>query len=257
VRVRLPFLVLLGTLLFAAPKLAAQVATGSLIAENSDAGSPALSDSERHRLRAAEELKEEEHQRILGVVPIFNASYINDAEPLSPAQKFELASKTALDPFSLAAAGLDAGLGQAENNFPAYGQGTRGYAKRSGASFIDSFNGTMLGNGLFPVLLKQDVRYFRKGTGRFSSRLFYALSTTVKCKDDNGKWVPNYSNILGNLAAGGISNFYYPGADRGASLTLQRSLVVTAEGAIGAVLVEFWPDISSRLFHKRHEPGMR
>jgi hypothetical protein len=122
---------------------------------------------------------------------------------------------------------------------------------------VENFNGTMLGNAVFPVLLKQDPRYFRKGTGGFRSRLFYALMTTVKCKDDNGRWAPNYSNILGNLAAGGISNLYYPAADRGASLTLQRALVVTAEGAIGAVFVEFWPDISSRLFHRHHEPGMQ
>jgi hypothetical protein len=114
----------------------------------------------------------------------------------------------------------------------------------------------MFGGWLFPVLLKQDPRYFRKGTGSFRSRFYYALKkTTVLCKDDNRRWVPNYSTILGNLAAGGVSNLYYPAADRGVGLTIQRALVVTGEGALGSVFVEFWPDISSRLFRRRPKPG--
>jgi len=244
--------VLLGTFFFVAPLLAAQVAQAPLVAEKPAPDSPKLSDLERHKMKAAEELKEEEHQRILSVVPDFYTSYVQDAEPLSRALKFDLAIKSSFDPFSFVAAGLDAGISQAENNFPTYGQGAKGYGKRFGASFVDSFDGTVFGGWLFPVLLKQDPRYFRKGTGRFRSRLFYALiKTTVLCKDDNHRWAFNYSNILGNLAAGSISNLYYPAADRGLGLTFQRALVVTAEGAIGSVFAEFWPDVSSRLFHKR------
>jgi hypothetical protein len=250
VPVRLHCVVLLGTFFFVAPLLSAQVAPSSSAAEKPAPGSPSLSDSEQHRSKAKEEVKKEEHQRFFRIVPDFYTSYIPDAEPLSRALKFELAIKSSL-------AGLDAGISQAENNFPAYGQGAKGYAKRFGASFADSLDGTMFGSWLFPVLLKQDPRYFRKGTGRFRSRLFYALiRTTVSCKDDNRRWVPNYSNILGNLAAGGISNFYYPAAARGVGLTFQRTGVVTAEGALGSVFVEFWPDISSRLFRRRPKPGM-
>ena len=75
------------------------------------------------------------------------------------------------------------------------------------------------------------------------------------CKDDNRRWVPNYSNILGNLAAGGISNIYHPAAERGVGLTFQRTGVVMAECALGSVFVEFWPDISSRLSRRRPKPG--
>jgi hypothetical protein len=257
VPVRLHRVVLLGTFFFVAPLLSAQVAPSSSAAENPAPGSPSLSDSEQHRLKAEEEVKKEEHQRFFRIVPDFYTSYISDAEPLSRALKFELAVKSSFDPFSFAAAGLDAGISQAKNNFAAYGQGAKGYAKRFGASFADSFDGTMFGGWLFPVLLKQDPRYFRKGTGGFRRRLFYALiTTTVSCKGDNRRWVPNYSNILGNLAAGGISNFYYPAADRGVGLTFQRTGVVRAEGALGSVFAEFWPDISSRLFRRRPKPGM-
>jgi hypothetical protein len=159
-------------------------------------------------------LKRQEHQRIAGVVPNFNVSYNEDASPLSPKQKLHLAFHTAVDPVSFGVAAFDAGLSQAENDFPGYRQGAEGYAKRFGASYADNFDGTMLGNAIFPILLKQDPRFFRGGKG-VSLSAFLCLSTTVWCKNDNGSRGPNYSNLLGNLAAGGISNLYYPASDRG------------------------------------------
>lgn len=219
--------------------------------------SPAEAETQRKKLKGAAEVHAQEHQRILGVMPNFNTSNVPDAEPLTARQKFELAAKGALDPFTFAVAGLDAGLSQAENNFPEYGQGGLGYAKRFGASYADSFDSTMIGNALFPVLLKQDPRYFRKGTGSFARRFLYAVMSTVKCKNDNGRWAPNYSNVLGNIAAGGISNLYYPPADRGAGLTFQRAATVTAEGALGAVFIEFWPDISRKLFSRQSAGSSR
>ena len=190
------------------------------------------------------------------MAPNFNTSYIADAAPLSVGQKFNLAFHSAVDPFVFFAAGVDAGLSQAEDSFPAYGQGAQGFAKYFGASYVDDFDGTMIGNAILPSLLKQDPRYFRKGTGTFTHRLLYSVATTVWCKNDNGKWGPNYSNVLGNLAAGGISNLYYPASDRGASLTVERGFTVTAEGTIGAVFEEFWPDIARKTF-KNHLKGLQ
>jgi hypothetical protein len=212
-------------------------------------GQPARKTAEQQR--AEEELRQQKKQRILGVIPNFNTSNVQNAATLSPRQKFSLAFKSALDPFEFAAAAADAGLSQWENEYPGYGQGAQGYGKRLGASYADNFYGTLLGGAVFPVLLHQDPRYFRKGSGSFKGRLFYAISTTVICKGDNGKWQPNYSNVLGNIAAGGISNLYYPSTDRGAGLTFERATTVTAEGAIGAVFVEFWPDISKKVFRGR------
>lgn len=198
--------------------------------------------------KAAEQVKQQEQQRIAGVVPNFNVSYNEDAAPLSRKQKLHIAFRTSIDPVSFGIAGFDAALSQAENDFPGYHQGMKGYAKRFGASYADNFDGTLLGNAIFPILLKQDPRYFRRGKGSFSSRLLYSLSTTVWSKSDNGKWGPNYSNVLGNLAAGGISNLYYPASDRGAGLTFERGLTVTAYGAFGGVFNEFWPDIARKIF---------
>jgi hypothetical protein len=205
--------------------------------------------SEEHD-RAEAELQKQKKQRILGVIPNFNTSYVQDAAALTSGQKFRLALRGAIDPFAFVAAGLDAGFEQARNGFDEYGQGAQGYAKRFGAAYADNFSGNMFGGAIFPSLLHQDPRYFRKGNGSFRSRLFYAISTTVKAKNDDGHWAPNYSNVLGNIAAGALANVYYPASDRGVGLTFERAFTVTAEGAVGAVFVEFWPDISSKLFHK-------
>lgn len=215
-------------------------------------GSAIVSEEERRKARAAEQIHKQERQRILGLAPNFNTSNVEDAEPLSRKQKFELAAHSAFDPFTFVAAGADALLSQAENDFKGYGQGAKGYAKRFGASYLDTFDGVMIGNALFPALLKQDPRYYRKGTGSVRSRVFHAVLSTVECKSDSRKWMPNYSNILGNLVAGGISNLYYPASDRGVGLTFERAAVVSGEGAIGSVFVEFWPDISRRLFRKKN-----
>jgi hypothetical protein len=203
--------------------------------------------------RAAEELHAEEQQRILGVVPAFNISNIRDAAPLSTGQKYQLALKSAVDPFSFVAAGLDAGLGQVQHASPGFGYGAQGYAKRMQAAYLDAFDGALLGNALFPSLLHQDPRYFRQGTGSFGSRFLHAAASTIRCQDDNGKPDWNYSNLLGNLAAGAISNAYYAPADRGTNLVFGRALTVTAEGAVGAVFYEFWPDISRKIFHHRNK----
>lgn len=213
--------------------------------------SPNPSAAEAKRQQAERELKQQEKQRILGVIPNFNTSNVQNAAPLSPAQKFRLAYKSALDPFEFVAAGALAGWGQAVNDNAGYGQGALGYAKRYGASYTDSADGVLWGNAIYPILLHEDPRYFRKGAGSVWGRIGYAVSTTVWTKNDNGTWGPNYANVLGNITAGGISNLYYPQANRGVGLTFEGAATVTAEGALGALGVEFWPDISRKIFHKR------
>ena len=228
---------------------AAQAQTES--ASASPAASVAGGSTLSQQQLAAEQVSQQEKQRIAGVVPNFNVSYNGDAAPLSSRQKLHLALRSAVDPVSFAVAGVDAAQSQAQNDFAGYGQGMQGYGKRWGAAYADNFDGTLLGNAIFPILMKEDPRYFRRGTGSFSSRLFYSLSTTVWSKRDNGGWGPNYANVLGNLAAGGISNLYYPASDRGADLTLERGFTVTAYGALGGVFNEFWPDVARKIFKER------
>jgi hypothetical protein len=189
---------------------------------------------------AQEQVKEEETQRVLGVVPNFFVSYVPDAAALTPKQKYSLAWKTSIDPMTLLSVGAFAGIEQATNSFSGYGQGAQGYAKRYGAGFGDSLIGTMLGGAVLPSLLKQDPRYFYKGTGTTRSRLLYAIASAVMCRGDNGRRQVNYSGLLGGMAAGGISNLYYPASDRsGVGLTFENLAIGTAGSAVQNIFQEF------------------
>ncbi len=152
----------------------------------------------------------EEKQRLFGVIPNYYVSYVPNPAPLTTKLKFQLAWKSTIDPVSFGLTGAVAGIQQAENAFSGYGQGAAGYARRYGAAYGDLVSGTFIGSAILPSLLKQDPRYIWKGTGSRKSRFLYAVANSVICKGDNGRWQANYSAILGGLAAGGISNLYYP-----------------------------------------------
>ena len=190
---------------------------------------------------AEEEMKVEEKQRVLGVLPNFYVSYNPHAVPLTSMQKFRLAARTVVDPFTLVMVAGTAGVQQAQNHFREYGQGAQGYAKRFGAGYADTVTGTFIGSAILPSLLKQDPRYFYKGTGSKASRFLYAVANAVICKGDNGRWQPNYSNVLGSLAAGGISNLYYPAQDsEGAELTFENAGIGIGSNAISNLFQEFF-----------------
>ena len=189
---------------------------------------------------AEEQIKVEEKQRVLGVLPNFYVSYVPKAVPLTSKQKFELAWKTTVDPVTFVLNGVFAGVEQAQNHFSGYGQGAQGYGKRYGAGYADTVTGTFIGSAILPSLLKQDPRYFYKGSGSKRSRILYAIANSVICKGDNGRWQANYSNILGSLAAGGISNLYYPANDRnGAGLTFENAAIGIGATAVTNLFQEF------------------
>jgi hypothetical protein len=188
---------------------------------------------------AEAEIKDEEKQRVLGILPNFYVTYDPAAVALTSRQKFELAWKATIDPVNIGLVGATAGIQQATDSFNGYGQGAQGYGKRYGASYADLVAGTFIGGAILPAMMKQDPRYFYKGTGTKKERLRYAISMAVICKGDNGKWQPNYSGILGGLAAGGISNLYYPSTDRGAELTFENTLIGIGTTAAANVLQEF------------------
>jgi hypothetical protein len=101
--------------------------------------------------------------------------------------------------------------------------------------------GNVLGGAVFPIIFKQDPRYFYKGVGTKKSRALYALSTAVIARGDNGKWQPAYAGILAELAAGGISNAYYPAAERqGVGLTFGNAAVGIAFTGVSNLFQEFF-----------------
>ncbi len=185
-------------------------------------------------------------QHAIGVVPNLYVAYGHNVVPLTRKQKFEIAWKWTVDPVTFGLTGAIAGVQQAQNNFSEYGQGAQGYAKRYGAAYAGIVTGTFIGGAILPSLLKQDPRYFYKGSGSKQSRFLYAIANSVICKGDNGRWQTNYSNILGNVAAGGISNLYYPAQNRhGAALTFDNALFGIGITAALNVVQEFFTRKSS------------
>ena len=188
-------------------------------------------------------------------MPQFQVVMGGKAVPLSPGQKARLALHSAIDPFYIGwAFVIGGGLGEVEDSHSGFGWGPAGYFKRVGATYADNVNGALIGNALLPIILHQDPRYFRKGTGSIKSRFVYAALSTVICHGDNGKNQFNTSNVLGNFISGAISNAYYPANERGLGLTFENGADVTLFGALGGQLLEFGPDLA-KLVTKKHHPA--
>ncbi len=204
-------------------------------------------------------LKRAEHQRVLGIMPEFQA--VNNGgtlPPLTPKEKFHLMWKSSTDPFIFSLDAIVAGIGQAKDSNPGFGQGTQGYFKRFGSSYADTFDGNFWGNAVLTVAFREDPRYYREGEAYSPiHRALYSAGTALWTRKDNGKSGPNFANVLGNFISGGISNIYYPAADRGLGKTVTGAVTVTAEGTIGSELIEFWPDIGRRLFPKRYRQQLQ
>jgi hypothetical protein len=189
---------------------------------------------------ATEQIREQLQQRVFGIIPNFYVSYVPDAAPLSPKHKFELAWRSASDPITLVGVGVLAGIDQAGDRWGAYGQGAQGYAKRYGATYANVFSATFIGGAIMPSILKQDPRYFYKGTGSKRSRLLYAMASSVICKGDNGRWQPNYSNVIGSFSGSAIAALYYPKNDRqGAGFIVGGALTRIGETSLAGILQEF------------------
>lgn len=207
--------------------------------------------------KAREQVREQEKQRIEGVIPTFNVTYRHNAVPLSLGQKMNLSFHSALDPFAFASAFLESGYHEAKNDLIGFPWGPKGYFERTGVAYLDTFDGDILSTGVVPIIFRQDPRYFRLGQGTIKHRTLYSLSTNFIAKSDRTqKWETNYGNLLGNLAAGGLSNLYYPKGNTGLSLTITNTMIQIAEGAGGSLFNEFWPDISRKLLHKDPTHGL-
>lgn len=189
---------------------------------------------------AAVQLKQEEQQRLAGVVPNFYVTYNWNAAPLDTKQKYTLAAKSLFDPATFFIVAGFAGIEQALNSFSGYGQEAGGYGKRYGAGMANAGIGTILGGAVFPELFHQDPRYFYKGTGSIRSRVLYSLGSSVIQRGDNGKWQPAYAGIASDFATAAISNLYYPASDQtGVGLTIENGFVNIGTNAAGNLLQEF------------------
>jgi hypothetical protein len=180
-------------------------------------------------------------KHVLWIIPNFRTSpSLTEYKPLSVREKFSIAAQDSFDRGTIALAAAFAGEGQLTAKNPSFGQGVEGYAHRLATSYADFAVGDYMTEAIFPTILHQDPRYFRRGTGSPLSRFGYAVGQIFVTHSDSGGKQFNYSEILGNSAAVAVSQSYYPdnrkASDAASSLAIQIGV-----DAASNVLKEFWP----------------
>src|SRR5271169_2116085 len=179
-------------------------------------------------------------KRVFGVLPNYRTA--NESAvytPITTKQKFTIGAKDSFDYPLVALAGAFAGLGQLTNQQPSFGQGLKGYGHRLVTNYADQAMGNMFTEGLFPAMLHEDPRYFRRGTGPKWHRAGYAFSRIFVTRTDSGHTRFNYSEWLGNATSVAISNAYYPDSRSAGSLMSKLGMQIGLD-AVGNVLKEFW-----------------
>ena len=166
---------------------------------------------------------------------------------LRPSQKFHLFVKDTVNPVTFIVAGFNSGIAQAENDDPTFGQGAEGYGKRYAAAFADEASSNFFHTFAFPVIFRQDPRYYRQGYGTGGSRFGHALTHVFVARADGGGPQFNYSEWLGTISSVALSNTYHPGNDRGVGPACGRIAASVATDMGFDVLREFWPEIVRKL----------
>ena len=189
-------------------------------------------------------------KRIFWIIPNYRTSpSLNPYTPLTAREKFKIAAEDSFDRGTVALAVLFGAESQLTNSTPAFGQGVRGYARYLGTSYADFVIGDMLTEGIYPVMLHQDPRYFRRGRGSVWLRLGSAAGQIFWTRTDSGRTQFNYSEIIGNSTAVAISNAYYPD-NRTTSNAISKLGVQLGVDMAANILKEFWPDINRKFSRK-------
>jgi hypothetical protein len=189
-------------------------------------------------------------KRAFGVLPNYRTA--DGSLPFSPIttkQKFTIATKDTVDGPSYVIAAFFSGISQMNNSNPSFGQGVQGYARRYASAIADQGIGNFMTEAIYPTLLHQDPRYFRKGSGSIMKRAFYAASRVLVTRTDQGNWRPNAAEILGNGTVAAVGNLYYPDG-RNFEDNMQRMWSQIGTDAVSNILKEFWPDIKRHFSHK-------
>jgi hypothetical protein len=166
---------------------------------------------------------------------------------LDASEKFRLFTQNSIEPVTFVAAAFNSGLAQAQDDDPSFGQGTVGYAKRYGAALGDDVSSNFFHTFLFPVVFRQDPRYYRRLEGSGTRRLGHALSHVFVADGDSGKKMFNFSEWLGTSSSVILSNSYHPGNSRGLQPAVRRIGLSIASDMGFDVLREFWPEIVHKL----------
>ena len=191
-------------------------------------------------------------KRILGIMPNFSAVSADiTLPPQSPKEKFIIAAKNSFDYSSFMIAGIQSGISMASNSYPEFHQGAAGYGRYYYHTLIDTADSNFMVAGLWPVIFRQDNRFYTLGHGNPGKRALYAVSRVIITRRDSGRKTLNVSEIIGTGSAAGISTLYYPEAYGTWTKVGQRWLTSCVVDSINFTLKEFWPDINHKFFHTK------
>jgi hypothetical protein len=223
------------------------------LTQDKPAAQPATPNTSQEQNSQVPKEPDKKNDRMFYVMPNY-LTVENEAHvpPISWKEKFSITAKGAFDPYEFAIVGILAGIRQADNAYPAFGQGWAGYGKRYGTAFADQVDGNIMVGAVFPTILKTDPRYFRLGKGVFLRRFGYAISRVFITRRDSGGSLFNFPEFVGNATAITISNVYYPAANRSVTSGVNNWGVQMGIDAFGNELKEFWPDIHRYFFKRRH-----
>jgi hypothetical protein len=185
---------------------------------------------------------EPENKRIFGIIPNYRTSpNLKEYKPLTTREKWAIAAEDSFDRGTFMLAAGFGGEGLFFDSSPSFGRGLKGYARYAAASYADWTIGNVMTEGLYPTLLHQDPRYFRRGEGSGWSRLRYAVGQILWTHADSGRTRFNFSEIVGNSTAVALSNLYYPDnrtiANGASKVAVQIGVDMAAN-----ILKEFSPD---------------
>jgi len=189
-------------------------------------------------------------KRILGIIPNYRtAPSLAKYQPLTAEGKFKIAAEDSFDPGAFVLTGIIAGEAQFAHSTPSFGQESSGFVRYLGTTYGNMAIGNFMREAIYPSLLHQDPRYFRRGTGSGWSRAVYAVSQILWTHTDSGGSMFNFSEVLGAATASAISNAYYPGR-RTVGNAASKMGIQLGVGTAGNILKEFWPDVSRKFIRK-------
>jgi hypothetical protein len=194
-------------------------------------------------------------KHILGIFPNHNASpCLLSYVPISTGEKFKIASADAFDPGGVVVAALAGGAAQLLNSNRSFGQEASGYSRYFASAYANHVIGDFLTEGVYPSLLHQDPRYFRKGSGSTGSRVKYAIGRVFRTQTDAGGTAFNYSRVLGASSTIAVSSLYYANRRRAVPSTTGFGVVLGTSMAVN-ILKEFGPDLSRKFLRKHGAPS--
>ena len=195
------------------------------------------------------------NDRILWTLPNFlTMENAKNVPPLTPGQKFKVTARGLFDPFEFVLIGVVAGINQAADSNPSYGQGMEGYGKRYATAYGDNLIENFMSSAVLPSILHQDPRYYQLGHGGFWRRSAHAVGRVLVTRSDSGQQQVNYSELVGAAAAAAISTYsYHPESERGFGNVASVWGSQMGWDAVTYMIKEFWPELRDRM--KKNKQG--